>query len=118
MNYFFSIVLIFQKKYGVCRSLVLGSENTFNESMVGEWLEVPTVGFGTYYIDPLDLEVKGVGRIAILQNVGGNGEKNTVDHNSLSPLQKLFYNVVWRSIVPRTLKRSTMSLLDATKSGE
>lgn len=66
--------------------MVLGSETTFNETMMEEWLEVPTEDFRTYYVDPLDLEVNEVGRLAILQNMGGDGKKNIVDHNSLSPL--------------------------------
>lgn len=75
--------------------------------VLGGWLKVLIDGFGTYYLNSSEVDVEGHGSEEILRNVGGDGLKNTIDHNSLTPSQRLLFNVVWRSLVPHSQKRST-----------
>ena len=48
----------------------------------------------------------------IVEAVGGKGGKNIMSHNDLSPLNKLLFNLVRKTILPRTQKKTKVCLMD------
>lgn len=104
----------FENNGGVCKSVVKGVSVEFDEKRLGAWLGVPCTGFGTYNLKKVGMVLEGVSPGTVLVNVGGMMDKANSDHKHLNPLQKMLYNIVWRSLVPRFHKRSTVLILDAT----
>ena len=98
---------------GVGSSIVKEVKIEFDSLMLGEWFGVPTVGFDTYYVGS-KFVFSGINEKTVLKFLGINEKKVRISHNSLSPLNKLLYNITRRFILPRNLKRSEVNLRDAT----
>ncbi|KAL2932613.1 ATP synthase subunit beta mitochondrial [Bienertia sinuspersici] len=75
-------------------------------------VNVPNEGYDNYFKGKYNLKIGKVGKDEILTELGGKKGVNKIDHNSLSPLGKLLFNVVRRTVFPRTQKRGEASLLD------
>ena len=97
---------------GVCSSTVKEIKIEFNSLMIGEWFDVPTVGFDTYYVGS-KIVFSGITEKTVLKFLGQE-DKKRFSHMSLSPLHKLLYNLARRFILPRNSKRSEVNLRDET----
>ena len=73
---------------------------------------VPNEGYDNYFKGKYNLKIGKIGKDEILKELGGVEKVNKIDHNSLSPLGKLMFNVVRRTVFPRTQKRGEANLLD------
>jgi hypothetical protein len=97
---------------GVCSSIVKEIKIEFNSLMLGEWFDVPAMGFDTYYVSS-KIVFSGITEKTMLKFLGID-DKKRFSHNSLSPLHKLLYNIARRFILPRNSKRSEVNLRNAT----
>ena len=105
-------ILNFSNDCGMCSSTVKNVKIEFNSAILGEWLNVPNVGFDTYYVGS-KIAFSGINERTILKFLGVDQKKGKISHNVLSPLHKLLYNIARRFILPRNSKRSEVSLRDA-----
>ena len=97
---------------GTITSSVNGVEFSFDEEYLAKLFEVPNEGYDNYFKGKYNLKIGKVGKDEILSELGGVKGVNKIDHNSLSPLGKLMFNVVRRIVFPRTQKRGEANLLD------
>ena len=105
--------LNFSFDHGVCTSEVKGIKIEFNNLILGGWLGVPSTGFDRYVVGS-KINFSGINEKLVWKFLGLNEKKGKVSHNVLSPMHKLLYNIARRFILPRTSKRSEVSLRDAT----
>ena len=103
----------FSNDCGMCSSTVKNIKIEFNGALLGEWFNVPNVGFDTYYVGS-KIVFSGINEKTVLKFLGIEQRKGKISHNILSPLHKLLYNIARRFILPRNSKRSEVSLRDAT----
>lgn len=75
----------FSIKNGVCSCVVKEVKIEFNTTMLGEWFEVPTVGFDTYYVGS-KIVLSSINEKTVLKFSGINKKKVRISHNTLSPL--------------------------------
>ena len=106
-------ILNFSIDNGVCSSSVKEIKLEFNSLMLGEWFNVPAVGFDTYHVGS-KIVFSGINKKTVLKFLGIEQKKGKISHNILSLLHKLLYNIARRFILPRNSKRSEVSLRDAT----
>ena len=85
-------ILNFSIDNGVCSSVVKEIKIEFNSLMLGEWFEVPAVGFDTYQVGS-KIVFSGINEKTVLNFLGINEKKGKISHNTLSPLHKLLYNI-------------------------
>ena len=85
----------------------------FNCVMLGEWFEVPAVGFDTYHVGT-KIVFSGIYKKNMLKFLRINEKRGRISHNTLSPLHKLLHNIARKFILPRYSKRSEVNLRDAT----
>ena len=91
----------FSIENGVCSSVVKEIKIEFSSLMIGEWFEVPTVGFDTYFVGS-KIVFSGITEKTVLKFLGQE-EKRRFSHMSLSPLHKLLYNIARWSIAWLTI---------------
>ena len=103
----------FSIENAVCSSVVREVKIEFNCVMLGEWFEVPSVGFDTYHVGT-KIVFSGINEKTVLKFLGINEKKGRISHNILSPLHKLLYHIARRFILPHNSKRSEVNLCDAT----
>ena len=103
----------FSIENGVCSSVVREVKIEFNCVMLGEWFEVPSVGFDTYHVG-IKIVFSRINEKTVLKFLGINEKKGRINHNILSPLHKLLYSITRRFILPCNSKRSEANLRDAT----
>ena len=106
-------ILNFSIDSGVCSSTVKEIKIEFNSLMLGEWFNVPAVGFDTYHVSS-KIVFSGINEKIVLKFLGIDQKKGKISHNILSPLHKLLYKIARRFILPRNSKRSEVNLRDAT----
>ena len=106
-------ILNFSIDSGVCSSTVKEIKIEFNSLMLGEWFNVPAVGFDTYHVGS-EIVFSGINERTIQKFLGIDQKKGKISHNILSPLHKLLYNIARQFILPRNSKHTEVSLRDAT----
>ena len=99
---------------GVCSSKVNDVEIEFSCERRSTILKVPNEGFETYFKGPVNMKVMGYTKTEIIKAVGGKKGVNVMNHNDLTPLNKLLFNLVKKFVVPRTQKKNELSFLDMT----
>lgn len=99
---------------GTCYSKVNGVEIEFDAEKLGKILKVPNAGFDTYFKGPVTMKVMGYTKTEIIKFVGGKKGANIMNHNDLTPLNKLLFNLVKKFVVPRTQKKNELCFLDMT----
>ena len=77
---------------GVCSSFVKEIKIEFNCVMLGEWFEVPAVGFDTYHVGT-KIVFSGIYKKNMLKFLRINEKRGRISHNTLSPLHKLLYYI-------------------------
>ena len=80
---------------GVCSSTVQDIKIEFNYMMLGEWFEVPFVSFDVYYVGS-KIVFYGINERIVLNFFGVKEKNGSLNHNVLSPLNKLLYNIRYR----------------------
>ncbi|XP_021741690.1 uncharacterized protein LOC110707921 isoform X1 [Chenopodium quinoa] len=99
---------------GVCSATVGGVNIEFDAGYLAKLFKTPNVGYRTYVKNKSKNTVDGHNETEIVTFIGGNPKVTTTNHNALTPLHKLLFNIIWRGILPRSQKRSTVTLLDAS----
>ena len=103
----------FSNDCGMCSSTIKNIKIEFNSALLGEWFNIPNVGFDTYCVGT-KIVFSGINEKTIFKYLGVEQKKGKISHNILSPMHKLLYNIARRFILPRNSKRSEVSLRDAT----
>ena len=102
----------FEYEGGNCKGRVNGTPIEFNAEYLSNLFRVPNEGYDAYFKGKFNLKLGGATMNEIMNFFGGEKGTSKIDHNRLSPLHKLLFNVVWRTILPRTQKRNEANLLD------
>ncbi|XP_021742810.1 uncharacterized protein LOC110708895 [Chenopodium quinoa] len=97
---------------GVCYSKVNGVDVEFDAARLGSILQVPCEGFDVYMKGVVTVKVAGHTKTEIINYLGGKKGVSVMNHNDLSPLHKLLFNLVKKSLVPRTQKKNELCYLD------
>ena len=102
----------FSYSKGKISSMVNGVDISFDSDYLANLFEIPCDGYDNYFKGKYNLKIGKIGKDEILLSLGGEKGISTIDHNSLSPINKLLFNLVRRTILARTQKRSEANLLD------
>lgn len=106
-NYMYPVAMTefcqnFQAKLGIISSVVNGVKIEFNIETLGKIQKTPTEGYDTYIKGKGSVNVGSYLTSDIFEALGGQRGKKVMSHNDLSPLNKLLFNLVKKTILPRT----------------
>ena len=112
----------FSNDNGICSVKIKNKNIEFTADDLSEAFGVPNEGFDDYFKGAYEENVDG-GKVrksfegvcidSMVESIGGDPSHVKTNHKNFSPIQKLLFHLVFRSIIPRTQHRDEANHLDA-----
>ena len=104
----------FKYSKGVIRCCVYEKEIEFDAMYLAELFDVPNTGYDLYFKSNVIRNPLPDANIdEIVEFLGGDPEETYINHNDLTPLDKILLKFVFNDIIPRTQKRDSANKLDS-----
>ena len=91
----------FNNTDGICTTEVRGKKIKFSKETLAKIWEVSCKGTDVYFKRKGTVSFPNFPQYKIVESFGGTVGQNKINHNLLSPVHKILFNLVWRALIPR-----------------